>query len=106
MARPPKLRKKKGGKSVYWFTKAGGDIYLGNVEDVPYPEARKHFNEHLQSIVEAAQNGKRTGLTAGELMDLFLDWVEKNRSERTCSTRKTYCSRFAALALVQNKVSK
>jgi len=29
-------------------------------------------------------------------MDLFLDWVEKNRSERTYSTRKTYCSRFGS----------
>jgi hypothetical protein len=35
MPRQPKLRKKKVGKSVYWFTKAGGDTYFGNVADVP-----------------------------------------------------------------------
>ena len=34
MPRQPKLRKKKVGKSVYWFTKAGGDTSFGNVEDV------------------------------------------------------------------------
>lgn len=96
MARQPKLRKKKVGKSVYWFTKAGGETYFGNVEDVPYPQARKHFNEHLQSINDAAQDGKKKGLTAGELMDLFLDWIEKHRSERTYSSRKTCCSRFGS----------
>src|SRR5262249_11765776 len=39
----------------------------------------------------------RTGLTAGELMDLFLDWIAKNRSTQTYTTRLTYCSRFGAL---------
>lgn len=96
MARQPKLRKKKVGKSVYWFTKAGGDTYFGNIGDVPYSEARKDFNEHLKSIGESVKDSKRKGLTAGELMDLFLDWIERNRSERTYSTRKTYCSRFGS----------
>jgi hypothetical protein len=41
MARQPKLRKKKVGKSIYWFTKAGGDTYFGNIEDVTHLDARK-----------------------------------------------------------------
>jgi hypothetical protein len=41
MPRQPKLRKKKIGKSVYRFTKAGGDTYFGTVDDVPYKDARR-----------------------------------------------------------------
>lgn len=96
MARQPKLRKKKVGKSMYWFTKAGRETYFGNVQDVPFTEARQRFNEHLKSIVELEKDSKKKALTAGELMDLFLDWVEKHRSHRTYSTRKTYCSRFGS----------
>jgi hypothetical protein len=42
MPRQAKLRKKVG-KSVYWFTKAGGDTYFSSVTDVPYKEARRRF---------------------------------------------------------------
>ncbi|CAN5182768.1 hypothetical protein BH11PLA2_BH11PLA2_07690 [soil metagenome] len=31
MPRQSSLRKKRVGKCVYWFTKAVGDTYLGNV---------------------------------------------------------------------------
>jgi integrase len=94
MPRQPKLRKKKVGKSVYWFTKAGGDTYFGNVCDVPYADARRQFNQHVASVIDAQKNSKGQGLTAGELMDLFLDWIEKHRSERTYATRKSHCNRF------------
>lgn len=98
MARQPKLRKKKVGKSLYWFTKAGGDTYFGSVAKVPYRDARKEFTDHVQSLVARERESKRrTGLTAGELMDLFLDWIEKNRSRQTYTTRLTYCSRFGGL---------
>jgi SAM-dependent methyltransferase len=40
VAQQPKLRKKKVGKSVYRFTKAGGETYFGNVSAVPYSEAK------------------------------------------------------------------
>jgi integrase len=103
MPRQPELRKKKIGKATYWFTKAGGETYLGNVEAVPYSEARRLFNEHLASIVPRLNPSKGTGLTVGELMDLFLDWIQKNRSERTYSTRKTYCSRFGSFRVGSNQ---
>jgi hypothetical protein len=35
-------------------------------------------------------------LTAGKLMDLFLEWIEKNRSKDTYETRRTYCNRFGS----------
>jgi len=64
MARQPKLRKKKVGKATCWFTKAGGDTDLGNIEDVPFLEARKRFNEHSKSIAELDKDSKGKGLTA------------------------------------------
>lgn len=94
MARHPKLRKKKVGKSVYWFTKTGGDTYFGNVEEVPFKEARRLFNQYLESVVDAQQSRKSHELSAGDLMDFFLDWIEKHRSDRTYSTRKCHCDRF------------
>jgi hypothetical protein len=45
MPRQPKLRKKKIGSTTYWFTKAGGDVDLGNVEQVSDADAlREHLN--------------------------------------------------------------
>jgi integrase len=44
-------------------------------------------------------------LTAGELIDLFLDWIQKNRSDRTYSTRRTYCSRFASFRIGGKQVA-
>ncbi len=94
MARHPMLRKKKVGKSAYWFTKAGGETYFGRVDDVPYKEARRLFREHVGSLVDAQDDRKGREFSAGELMDIFLDWIEKHRSDRTYSTRKTHCNRF------------
>jgi hypothetical protein len=82
-ARQPQLRKKKVGKSVYWFTKAGGDTYFGNVKDVAPAEAKRLFHQHIVSLVGRAGPGKRQAMTAGEMMDLFLDWVQAHHSDRS-----------------------
>lgn len=95
MPRQPKLRKKKVGASVYWFTKAGGDTYFGRVADVSYSEARKLFNNHVQILAENERTTNSKGLTAGDLVVLFLDWIKKKRSRQTFTTRKLYCTRFA-----------
>lgn len=104
MPRHPKLRKKKVGKSVYWFTKAGGDTYFGSVDEIAYKDARKLFNQHLESVVDAQQDRKSHELTAGMLMDFFLDWIEKHRSDRTYSTRKTHCNRFGKFRVKGQKI--
>ncbi len=104
MPRHPKLRKKKIGKSVYWFTKAGGDTYFGSVEETPYKDARRLFNQHLESVVDTQEGRKSHQLTAGELMDVFLDWLEKHRSDRTYSTRKTHCNRFGKFRVKGQKL--
>jgi hypothetical protein len=96
MPRQPKLRRKKVKKSVYWFTKAGGDTYFGTVEEVSYPEAKKRFADHLHRLQAEQSESKTRVLTAGELMDLFLEWVQKYRDGQTYATRKNYCSRFGA----------
>lgn len=96
MARQAKLRKKTVGKSTYWYTKAGGDTYFGNVLEVTYKDAKKMFADHLRTVQDDAGGGKKGAMTAGELMDLFLDWVQKWRDEQNYTTRKTYCSRFGA----------
>jgi integrase len=93
MPRHPKLRKKTVGASTYWFTKAGGDTYLGNVGRVKYGDAVRRFREHLLGLDRL--NG-RPGLTAGDLIELFLDWVGRHRSPATLATRSLYCRRFAA----------
>ncbi len=105
MARQPKLRKKTVGKSVYWFTKAGGDTYFGNVEDVTYQDARRLFRQHIGNLPDAALDGKRKVMSAGELMDLFLDWVQTHRSDRTYITRRTHCSRFGAFTVEGKRIA-
>lgn len=104
MSQQPKLRKKKVGKSVYWFTKTGGDTYFGNVSDVPYADARRQFNQHVASVMDAQKNSKGQGFTAGELMDLFLEWVKTHRSERTYATRKSHCNRFGKFRVRSIKI--
>jgi integrase len=104
MPRHPKLRKKKIGKSIYWFTKTGGDTYFGNVEEVAYKNARHLFNQHVESVLDTQKGRKSQELTAGDLMDLFLEWIEKHRSDRTYSTRKTHCNRFGRLRVNGQKI--
>src|SRR2546430_169150 len=43
MPRQSKLRKKKVGKTTYWYTETGGETYFGNVDSVPYSEAKNQF---------------------------------------------------------------
>jgi integrase len=94
MPRQPKLRKKKTATTTYWFTKAGGDTYFGNVEIVSFKEARSLFNDHIKSLSENQEDSKRKGLTASDLVELFLVWIEKNRSKDTYESRRTHCNRF------------
>ena len=104
MPRQPKLRKKKVGKTTYWYTEAGGETYFGNVDSVPYSEAKNQFNQHVISVTDAQKNAKTHELTAGELMDFFLDWIEKHRSQRTYSSRKTHCTRFGKFRVKGMKI--
>jgi integrase len=93
--RQPKIRKKTVGKTTYWFTKAGGDTYFGNVEVVTYQAARKAFREHLGTLAADGKARKQEALLAGALMEHFLEWIEKNRSRQTFKGRRTACRRFA-----------
>jgi hypothetical protein len=103
--RKPTLRRKKVGKSVSWFTKAGGETYFGNVADVPFKEAKKLFTSHIKTLAEDEVASKGKVLTAGERIELLLDWLQKNRSERTYSTRRTYCSRFASFRAAGKQIA-
>ena len=94
MPRQPKLRKKKTGTATYWFTRAGGDTYLGNVATVSFKEARSLFNDHIKSLSENQEDSKRKGLTVSDLVERFLAWIEKNRSKDTYESRRTHCNRF------------
>lgn len=103
MPRQPKLRKKTVGKSTYWFTKTGGETYLGKVEEVSYKDAQKLFADHLVKVREDRAGGKPERLTAGELMDQFLDWVQGNRSDKSYKRRRNHCSRFGAFKVGTRK---
>jgi integrase len=99
MPRQPQLRKKKVREQLYWYTDAGGSAtYFGKVDEVPFAEANRLFAEHVTSISDNPVPNKRAGLTAGEMMDLFVDWVKTYRSERSYETRKRHCSRFGAFS--------
>ena len=86
--------KRRSEKTTYWYTETGGEIYFGNVDSVLYSGAKSQFNQHVINVTDAQKNAKTHELTAGELMDFFLDWIEKHRRQRTYSTRKTHCNRF------------
>jgi hypothetical protein len=58
-------------------------VVFGNVKEVPRKEARKLFAAHRKNLAEQKSNSKSAELTAGELIDLFLAWVEKNRNANT-----------------------
>lgn len=105
MARHPKLRKKTVGKFVYWFTKAGGPTYFGNVEDVPFNEARKFFTAHVQSLSEDKKGSKDQGQSADNLLEIFLAWIKKHRSSSTYTTRRIHCSRFGDIKIGSNKIA-
>ncbi len=47
-----------------------------------YEDARRAFREHIATLNDADLNGKGKRVPAGELMELYLEWVEKNRSTR------------------------
>ena len=104
MPRQPKLRKKHVGQTTYWYTEAGGATYFGNVETVPFSDARNLFNDHIKSLSEGTKDSKAKVRSAGELMDLFLDWISKNRSKDTYETRTTACSRFGNFEVRQQKI--
>ena len=92
MPRQPKLRKKKVGKSVYWYTQSGGENYFGNVTEVSHSEAQKLFVSHLKSVLN--ENRRRNVLTVAELMEHFLEWIEAHRSDRTYDQRRRDCNWF------------
>jgi len=103
MARQAKLRKKKVGKSTYEFTKAGGDTYFGNVEVVGECLLGGLVGDLLLKISQDGPGSKRSNLSAGEMMDLFLDWVQKYRAPKSYETRQNDFSRFGSLVAGQGK---
>jgi integrase len=90
--RQSKLRKKKVGKHVYWYTEANGAAYFGKVGEVPYETAREHFRQHLgrKQALDPVD-----ALTVGRLFEGFLTWVKANRSDVQYRRRQRDCSRFA-----------
>jgi integrase len=93
--RHPVLRKKTVNNSTYWFTKAGGDTYFGNIEEMSPEDAQIAFANHLVTIRTEGPASKQRNPTVADLIDLFLEWVQEERSEETYATRQRYCERFA-----------
>ena len=106
MPQHAKLRKKNVGNATYWYTEAGGPTYLGNVEDIPYRQAKKLFADHTQSLLDEKKDAKLNGFTAGDLLDLFLDWIKKHRSHSTWTTRRIYCERFVNFKVANAQIGR
>jgi integrase len=94
MPRAPKLRKKTVGNCVYWYTKAGGDTYFGHVDELTHKQANKLFADHLVKIRDEDSANKRERISAGELLDRFVDWIRTHRSVPSADMRKRYCLGF------------
>jgi len=56
------LRKKKIGKTLYWFTKAGGVFWPRRFS--PLRRNEKEFTSHLQNVLDGQNNSKRKGSSA------------------------------------------
>ena len=57
--------------------RAVGNTYFGSVDAVPYSEAKKRFNDHLKILGENDVARHSKGLRVGDLIVLFLEWIEK-----------------------------
>jgi integrase len=92
MPRQAKLGKKNG----HWYTKAGNPngVYFGKVGEVAYQEAKEKFADYLKAIAPARVAQTVATISTAELVDLFLDWVQTNRSDRTYDERKRHLQRF------------
>ena len=56
-----------------WFWDEVPLFPFGNIEEVPYLEAKKLFAAHAQSLLEEKKDNKLNGFTAGDILDLFLE---------------------------------
>jgi len=92
MPRQAKLSKKNG----HWYTKAGNPngVYFGKIGDVTYQEAKEKFADYLKVVAPARLARVVASISTGQLIDLFLDWVEAHRSDRTYDERKRHLERF------------
>jgi hypothetical protein len=72
MPQPPKLRTKTIKRIDYWVTKAAGDAYFGRGDEVSAKQTRRRFAVHLLKLQNEQRANKGPGLTARELMDVFL----------------------------------
>jgi integrase len=92
MPRQAKLSKKNG----HWYTKAGNPngVYFGKIGDVTYQEAKEKFADYLKVVAPARLARVVASISTGQLVDLFLDWVEAHRSDRTYDERKRHLERF------------
>ncbi len=105
MPQHPKLRKKNVGNATYWYTETGGPTYLGNVDEVPYKMAKKLIAAHTQSLFDEKKYSKEEGFTAGDLIAIFLAWIEKHRSHSSYTSKRIYCSRFGDFKIGNNSGS-
>jgi len=104
MPQRPKLRKKRVGKSTYWYTTAGGQpVYFGNVNDVSHESARGEFASHLKSLSDGQQ--RRNGFTCLQLMEHFLEWIKLHRSERSFDQKQRDCELFANFKVKGHKIA-
>jgi hypothetical protein len=66
MPRQPKLRKRKIGNSVYWFSEAGGETFFGNTKKLAHKDANRLINHYHESLLDAQQDRKSQDLTVAD----------------------------------------
>ncbi len=97
---------KLGQKNGYWYTKAGNPNgqYFGKVGIVSFKDAQKQFAEYLKSINDH-QRRASSSLTTLELCDMFLDWLQTHRSDRTYDERRRHLTRFSSFHVGTQQVA-
>jgi integrase len=95
MPRQPALRKKTVNGHTYWFTKTGGETSFGRVDEVSLEDAQKMFATHLLKVRTEGRVINRRNLTVCDLIDHYLTWVQKKRSQATYEMRQRHCQGFA-----------
>lgn len=80
------------------MTKSGGrEVYFGKAGEVSYREAKEAFGDHLKTLA----SWPRTTSSADVLCDMYLEWLQANRSRALYLQLQHFLSRWCDFELVQ-----
>jgi integrase/recombinase XerC len=92
-------RPKKQNREPFWFAdRQAWYVKVGTTAQRLSPdkdEAWRLWHEMMAKPPEARQKPRAASMQAVEILDLFLDWCQKNRAETTYNWHKHFCQMLA-----------